>query len=168
MRNHQGLHGRAILLHQIADARVGIDDDLIGQSHMTSSVAALRGQKLLAIAPVPVIDRHAHAGIGIHHLLGRDDLELIRIGIQTVALSRGRNRRVILFNQLESPVAGVGQGRRRSLGRHQRRLRHIAKARLPLGMRISGLSAGAEIQHGIEIEVHIDTPSFLKRSRNTG
>jgi hypothetical protein len=34
--NHQGLHGRAVLLHQIADARVGIDDDLIGQSHMTA------------------------------------------------------------------------------------------------------------------------------------
>ena len=167
MRNHQRLHGRAVFLHQIADARVGVDDDLVSQPHIAPPIAALCGQKLLAIAPVPVVDGHAHAGIGIHHLLSRDDLQLVGICVQPIAFSRRSNGCVVLLNQLKRPVAGVRQRAGRALRSHQRSLRHIARP-LTLSGLIPGFSAGTGVQRRVESEVHTDTPSFLKRSRNTG
>ncbi len=92
--DHQRLHRGRVLLHQVADAGVGVDDDLVGQAHLAAPVAALVGDEFLAVAPVAVVHRHADRGVGVHHLLGGDDLELVRIGVEREALRpwRGSSR----------------------------------------------------------------------------
>ena len=110
MGNHQGLHGHGVFLHQVADAGVGVDDDLVGQAHVTAAVVLLRADELLAVAPVAVVHRHADAGVGVHHLLGGDDLELVGVGVQPEALGRLADDGVVALDQLERPVAGAGQG----------------------------------------------------------
>jgi hypothetical protein len=80
--DHQRLHGHGVLLHQVGDAGVGVDDDLVGQPHVAALVALLGGDELLAVAPVVVVHRHAHRGVGVHHLLGGDDLELVGVGVE--------------------------------------------------------------------------------------
>jgi len=109
MRDHQGLHGHGVFFHQVTDAGVGVDDDLIGQAHVATAVVLFGGDELFAVRPVPVVHRHAHAGVGVHHLLGRDDLELIGVGVQLVALGRGTNDLVVLLDQLERPIRGARQ-----------------------------------------------------------
>jgi hypothetical protein len=109
MRDDQGLHRGRVLLHQVADAGVRVDDDLVGQPHLAAPVALLVGDELLAVAPVTVVHRHPDRGIGVHHLLGGDDLELIRIGVQTEALSSRADHVVVALDQLEAPVARIGK-----------------------------------------------------------
>ena len=109
MGDHQRLHRHRVLLHQVADAWVGVDHDLVGQSHVAALVVLLGADELLAVAPVAVSHRHAHAGIGIHHLLGSDDLELVRVGIETKAPGRVADHVVVVVDQLEGPVAGRSQ-----------------------------------------------------------
>ena len=168
MGDHQGLHGGGVLLHQIADAGIGVDDDLVGQAHVAAPVAPLRRHVFLAIAPVAVAHGHAHAGVGVHHLLGRDHFQLVGIGVQAVALCRGRNRCVIAFDELEGPVAGIGQRLGRPRPRRQRRGGHDALGPFAGQMGFPLRRGMAGRQHGIVREVHTDTPSFLNRSRNTG
>ena len=36
MRDDQRLHRHRVLLHQVADAGVGVDDDLVGQAHVAA------------------------------------------------------------------------------------------------------------------------------------
>jgi hypothetical protein len=60
MRDHQRLHRHRVLLHQVADAGVAIDDDLVGQAHVAALVVLLGGDELLAVAPMAVVHRHAH------------------------------------------------------------------------------------------------------------
>ena len=38
---------------------IGVDDDLVGQAHLTAPVMPLGGDELLAERPVVVADRHA-------------------------------------------------------------------------------------------------------------
>ena len=85
MGDHQGLHGHGVFFHQVGDAGIGVDDDLVGQAHVAAAVVLLGGDELLAVGPVAVDHRHAHRGIGVHHLLGRDDLELVGVGVEPVA-----------------------------------------------------------------------------------
>ena len=42
MRDRQRLHGHRVLLHQVGDAGVGVDDDLVRQPHLATLVATLR------------------------------------------------------------------------------------------------------------------------------
>src|SRR5690554_534071 len=81
MCDHQGLHGDGVLFHQIGDAGVGVDHDLIGQPHAATGIVLLGLDKLFAERPVVVVQRHAHGGVGIHHLLGGNDLNLVGVGI---------------------------------------------------------------------------------------
>jgi hypothetical protein len=105
VRDHEGLHGHRVLLHQVADAGVGVDDDLVGEAHVAAPVVLLGGDEFLAVAPVAIVHRHAHRRIGVHHLLGGDDLELVRVGVEAEALRRLADHRVVLVDQLERPVA---------------------------------------------------------------
>ena len=147
MRDDQRLHRHRVLLHQVADAGVAVDDDLVGQAHVAALVVLLGGDELLAVAPVAVVHRHAHAGVGVHHLLGGDDLQLVRVGVQAEALGRVADDLVVLLDQLEGPVARAGQRRRR-----------------PLPSAASGSLSGF-----FEDRAHAAlAPSFLNRSRNTG
>ena len=54
MGDHQRLHGHGVLLHQIGDAGVGVDDDLVGQAHVAALIALLCSHELLAEGPVVV------------------------------------------------------------------------------------------------------------------
>jgi ABC-type uncharacterized transport system ATPase subunit len=77
MGDDQRLHGQRVFLHQVGDARVGVDHDLVGQAHLAALVAVFGRQEVLAEGPVVVIDRHADGRVGIHHLFGGDDLQLV-------------------------------------------------------------------------------------------
>ncbi len=46
--HHQGLHRHGVLLHQIGDAGIGVDDDLVGQPHLATLVVALGVDEALA------------------------------------------------------------------------------------------------------------------------
>ena len=76
MRYHQCLHGHGVFFHEISDAGTRVDDDLVGQAHLTAPVTLLRGHELFAERPVMVAHRHAHRGIRVDHLLGGDHLDL--------------------------------------------------------------------------------------------
>ncbi|MPM70283.1 hypothetical protein SDC9_117238 [bioreactor metagenome] len=136
---------------------------------MPAPVAPLGRQILLAIAPMAIADRHADAGIRVHHLLGRDHFQLVGIGVQPKPLGRGGDDRVIALDQLKRPVRRIGQWAVRphacgqQIGRHGAALRAIGcKRRLALPMRV------AARQRRVLGEIHTETPSFLNRSRNTG
>ena len=149
MRDHQRLHRHRVLLHQVADAGVGVDDDLVGQAHVAAAIVLLGRDELLAVAPVTVVHRHADRGVGVHHLLGGDDLELVRIGVDAEARGRAPDDLVIALDQLEVPVALARQRLGRALAGRQR--------------------AVAQVLHRDErMALHAAAPSFLNRSRKTG
>ncbi|MCY1344260.1 hypothetical protein D9M69_302920 [compost metagenome] len=108
MGDHQGLHGDGVFLHQVGDAGVGIDDDLVGQAHLAAGVAFLGGEEVLAVGPVMVAERHPHRGVGIHHLLGADHFDLVRIGVQRIALGNPADLAVVGADQVEGPFGPRG------------------------------------------------------------
>ena len=110
MGNHQRLHGHGVFFHEVGNARIRVDDDFIRQAHVTSTVIFFRQDELLAVGPVTVDHRHADAGIGVHHLLGRDDLELDRIRIELERTGSTGNFSVVPLDKVEGPVRGTGQG----------------------------------------------------------
>ncbi len=59
VRNHQGLHRHGVLLHDVADAGVGVDDELVGERAVALAVHGLIARKVLAERPVAVEHRHA-------------------------------------------------------------------------------------------------------------
>ncbi len=82
VRDHQRLHGHGVLLHDVADAGVGIDDQLVGEAAHAALVVGLVAGEALAERPVPVHQRHADRGVGIEHLLGGDHLDLVGIDVE--------------------------------------------------------------------------------------
>ena len=108
--DHQRLHALGVFLHQVGDAGVGVDHDLVGQAHLATLVVLFRTEEVLAVGPVVIADRHAHRGVGVHHLLGGDHLDLVRIGIQGIALGDPADFPVVLLDQLEGPFRAGGDG----------------------------------------------------------
>ncbi len=47
VRHHQRLHGHGVLLHDVADAGVGVDDELVGQAAHAALVVGLVAAKRL-------------------------------------------------------------------------------------------------------------------------
>ena len=89
----------------VFSAGVGVDDNIVGQAHVTATVALFGGEKMLAVGPVVIAQRHADRSVGIHHLLGGDDLDLIGVGVQAVDLmGNPANLLVVLADQLEGPL----------------------------------------------------------------
>ena len=82
VRDHQRLHGRGVLLHQIGDTRRRVDNDLIGQAHQALAVGSLLIGEMLAERPVLVEQGHADRGIGVQHLFGGDHLDLVGVDIE--------------------------------------------------------------------------------------
>ncbi len=105
----QGLHGQGVLLHEVGDAGVGVDDDLVGQAHLPAPVAVLRGQEVLAEGPVVVVDRHAGRGVGVHHLQGADDLQLVGVGVQAEVPGQAPDGVVEGGDGLEGPLRSPGE-----------------------------------------------------------
>ena len=91
----QCLHGHWVLFHQVGNAGVGVDDDLISESHPPLHVVLLIAQEGLAVTPVVIHQRHAYRGVGIEHLLGADDFYLVRVGIQPVFFRQPRQFPVV-------------------------------------------------------------------------
>ena len=105
MRRHQGLQGHGVLFHQIDDAGVGIDDDLIGEAAAALAVVQFVMEEVLAEGPVAIHQRHADRGIGVEHLLGGDHLHLHRIDVEPQLLLRHRLDDVVGMRQgSEIPV----------------------------------------------------------------
>ena len=164
MGDHQSLHGHGVFLHQISDAGVGIDDYFIGQTHLAALVIPLGRNEFLAIAPMPVIDRHANRGIGIHHLFGGDDFQLVGEGIETKALGRLTDHVVILVEQVESPVAWRGQG----FGRARSQRLHLSERRPHSAATIFRPGRAEADFPAVFYVCHGPAPSFLNKSRKTG
>ena len=59
-----------------------IDHDLIGEAPQALAIERLVMGEMLAERPVLVEQRHADRGIGIEHLLGGDDLDLVGIDVE--------------------------------------------------------------------------------------
>src|SRR5262249_50727344 len=59
MGDDERLHRRGIFLHDVDDARIGIDDDLIGEALIALAVHRLVAREMLAEAPMAVKERHA-------------------------------------------------------------------------------------------------------------
>ena len=116
VRDHQRLHRHGVFFHEIRDAGIGIDHDLIGQSLHAAPVELLVADEFLAVGPVRITDRQARRGIGIKHLLRGDDLDLVRVGVQPVLARDLRDRVVIGLQQLERPF-GALRDRPRASGR---------------------------------------------------
>ena len=75
---------------------------------MALAVVVLLENEALTEGPVLVHQRHADGGIGIEHLLGGDDFELVRIDVEPEFFERDRLDGVIGPRQrLEVPVGTV-------------------------------------------------------------
>jgi hypothetical protein len=88
VRNHQRLHRRGVLLHQVGDTWRAIDHDLIGKPHQAPAIERLLMREMLAERPVLVEQRHADRRIGVEHLLRGDDLDLVGIDVEPEFLQR--------------------------------------------------------------------------------
>ena len=107
--DHQRLHGDGVLLHQVGDAGVGVDHDFVGEAHLAAPVAALHLHELFAERPVVVAHRHAHRGVGVHHLLRGDHFDLVRVGVEPeLAVGQLGDGVVVLGQGLEVPVGTAG------------------------------------------------------------
>ncbi len=82
MRQNQRMHRHGVLFHDVVDARVRIDHQLIGQRPRTLLVERFIAQEMLAERPVAIHARQADRGIGIQHLFGRDDLDAVGMNIK--------------------------------------------------------------------------------------
>jgi hypothetical protein len=108
MGDDQRLHHRRVLLHEIGDAGIGVDHDLIGQPHLPTPVVLLGQDELLAVGPVLIAERHPHRGIGIHHLLGGDDLDLVGVDIQPEVVHRNlADDLVVTLDHRERPFGRI-------------------------------------------------------------
>jgi hypothetical protein len=100
-----------VFFHQVGNAGAGVDDDLVGQAHLAALVAFFGGDEMLAEAPVVIIHRHAHRGVGIHHLLGRNHFQLVGIHVQLEFIHRNlADFAVVLVDQVEGPFGPGGNG----------------------------------------------------------
>ena len=112
--DHQRLHRGRVLLHDVADAWIGVDHDLIREALHAGAVHRLVAGEVLAERPVLVEQRHADRGIGIEHLLGADDLDLVGIDVQPELVDRDLLDRVVhALDGAELPVRALEQ---RALG----------------------------------------------------
>ena len=106
----QRLHRHRVLLHAIADAWVGVDHDLIGERLVAPAVERFVTHETLAIRPMGVHQRHADRAIGVEHLLGRYDLDLVRKDVEAeLVASDPLDRRVDALHCSEVPFGAVEQ-----------------------------------------------------------
>ncbi|CFP62689.1 Uncharacterised protein [Bordetella pertussis] len=112
VRDHQRLHRHGVLLHQVGNTWAGIDDDLVRQALHALAVVLLVADELLAVRPVRIADGQPGRGIGVEHLLGGDDFDLVGIGVQAVLAGDLRDRLVVALDQLEGPFRAFRNGLR--------------------------------------------------------
>ena len=110
MGHYQRLHADGVFFHQVRDARVGVDHDLVGQAHLAACVGLLGTEKVFPVGPMVIAQGHAHRGIGIHHLFSGDDFYLIGIGVQGITRRDTADFPVIGLDQFEGPLGTGGNG----------------------------------------------------------
>ena len=110
MGDHQGLHRHGVFFHEVGDAGVGVDDDLVGEAHLAAPVAFFGLQEALAEGPVVVIDGHADGRVGVHHLLGGDDLDLDGVGVEAEFARHAVDLGVVGLDEFEGPLARGREG----------------------------------------------------------
>ncbi len=88
MRHHERLHRHRVFFEQVGNARTGVDHDLVGERRIAKTIQNLLARKQLAERPMIVHQRHGKRGIGIEHLFGRNDLDLIGINIELQIVQR--------------------------------------------------------------------------------
>ena len=104
----QSLHRHGVFFHEVGDAGVGVDDDLVGQAHLATAVALFGVQETLSEGPVMVVDGHADGRIGVHHLLRSDDLELDGVGVEPELPRHPVDLGVVGLDEVEGPFARGG------------------------------------------------------------
>ena len=93
----------------------GVDDDLVGQPHQPLAVGCLLKGKVLAERPMLVEQRHADRRIGVQHLLGGDDLDLVGIDIEPQLVPRNLLAGVV--DPLQRPEVPIGALKQQLVGR---------------------------------------------------
>ncbi len=103
---------------------------------MPALVRLLVADELLAVRPVRIADRQPARRVGVEHLLGRDDLDLVRDRCRArTRAAISRDRRVVALEQVEVPVGAVGRSALigcflpEELAEHRIDLRRAADAR---------------------------------------
>ena len=117
VRDDQRLHGHRVLLEQIGDTGAGVDHDLVGKGRISVSVELFLPREKFSERPMAVHQRHAERGIGIEHLLGRDDLDLAGIDVELEVFDR---------DLLDFAVDAVERGKIPFLFGEERRATHHA------------------------------------------
>lgn len=108
--DHQRLHRHGVLFHEIGDARVGVDDDLVRQPLHAAAVELLVADEFLAVRPVRIADGQTGRRVGVQHLFRGDYLDLVRVGVQSVFGGDLGDRVVIGLDQFEGPFGTLGDG----------------------------------------------------------
>ncbi len=144
VRDHQRLQRHGVFLHQVGDAGVGVDDQLIGEPAAAFSIQIFLAQEVLAEGPVLVHQRHADGRVGVEHLLRRNHLDLVGIDVEAQIVERDRRHRVICGGYpVKSPVRPLEQMR------HVRHPRELPRAwRTGGGKRCRCLPAGRRARSG--------------------
>ena len=78
-------------------------------THVAAFVVLLRLNEFFSIRPMVIANRHPDTGIGIHHLLCSDDLNLVRVIIQFVKTGDPFDFCLILRQQFKIPVRTIRQ-----------------------------------------------------------
>src|SRR5262249_19623147 len=95
MGDHERLHRRRVLLHEVGDARRAVDHDLVGETLEALAIERLLMGEVLSKGPMLVEQGHADRGIGIEHLLGGDDLDLVGINVESELAERNLLARLV-------------------------------------------------------------------------
>ena len=104
MGNDQCLHHHGVFFHEIRNTGIGVDDDFVSEPHLPPVVGLLNVEKLFAIGPVAIADGHADGRVGVHHLFGTDDFNLVGISVQAIFFRNLADCAVIGLDQLETPL----------------------------------------------------------------
>jgi hypothetical protein len=110
VRDDQRLRRHRVLFHQVRNAWIGVDHDLIGQALHAPLVRLLVADELLAVRPVRVTDRQPVRRIGVEHLLRGDDLDLVGVRVEAELAGNLRDRGVVPLEQVEVPVGAARDG----------------------------------------------------------
>ena len=117
VRDDQSLHRGGVFLHDIGHARTGVDDDLIGEILQPHAIDVCMLRKALAERPMAIEERHPRRGIGVEHLLGRDDLNSIWKNVEAeLLIGNFRDGAVNPFDGPEIPIVPVKEER---IGSHR-------------------------------------------------
>ena len=125
----QDLQAERVVAHQIGQARIGVDHQLVGQAGDPVVVHGLGLLVALAVAPVRVVRRHAVVGGVAQHLGVVADLELLRVAVETIVGDALADRVVPVLEILDVPACHGGPTRAGGVDRAPRRAQTMAPAR---------------------------------------